>query len=158
MNKPLSNILIVVAVAAIAAGCASSHPKKEADVRVSEAELSAPARSTVARVTAGGKVEQITKEVERGKVVYDLEATIAGKHEEFLIADADGAVLGTETSIEFNQLPEPVQAAAEKYFGTTNGLKSMKGIEYGETSYEIEGMKNGKTQEITFDPSGKRAL
>jgi len=32
----------------------------------------------------------------------------------------------------------------------------MKGVEYGETHYEIEGPKNGKTVEATFDPSGKK--
>ena len=102
-------------------------------------------------------MDQITREKERGKVVYDVEATINGKHQEFLIADADGTVLGTETSIEFSQLPEPVRMAAEKYFGTSGGLKAMKGVEYGETSYEIEGPKNGKTVEVTFDSAGKRA-
>jgi hypothetical protein len=29
-------------------------------------------------------------------------------------------------------------------------------MEYGEISYEIEGTKNGKTVEITFDRAGKR--
>jgi hypothetical protein len=32
----------------------------------------------------------------------------------------------------------------------------MKGVEYGETSYEIEGNKGGKTVEVSFDPLGKR--
>src|SRR5215471_1367301 len=115
MNKHLAYLIIAATAGALSFGCASTQ-KKEVDVRVSEGELSAPARATLARVTAGGKVDQITRETERGKVVYDVEATIAGKHEEFTIADADGAVLGTETSIDFNQLPEPVQTAARKYF------------------------------------------
>jgi uncharacterized membrane protein YkoI len=156
MKEHLGYLLIAATAGALSFGCASTQ-KKEVDVHVSEGELSAPARATVARVTAGGKVDQITKENERGKVVYDVEATMAGKHEEFTIADADGAVLGTETSIDFNQLPAPVQMAARKYFGTTDGLKSMKGVEYGETSYEVEGPKSGKVVEITFDGSGKRA-
>ena len=32
----------------------------------------------------------------------------------------------------------------------------MKGVEFGETSYEIEGTKHGKMVEVTFDPAGKR--
>ena len=59
--------------------------------------------------------------------------------------------MGTENEIEFNQLPEPVRAAAEKYFGTSAGLKAMKGAEYGQTHYEIEGPQGGKTVEVTFD-------
>jgi hypothetical protein len=31
----------------------------------------------------------------------------------------------------------------------------MKGVEYGETHYEIEGQKNGKKVEVTLDPLGK---
>jgi hypothetical protein len=108
-------------------------------------------------VTAGGQVDKLTREVEKGKVIYDVEATVGGRHVEFLIADADGAVLGTEVPVEFNELPEPVRAAAEKYFGGTTGLKAMKGVEYGETHYELEGPRNGKTVEVTFDPAGKRS-
>jgi len=146
-------LMVAVVVTCFAAGCAST---KKQDVRVSLAELSGPARGTVERVTAGGKVDQITKEVEKGKLVYDVEATVSGKHVEFLIADVDGAVLGTETPIEFNELPEAVRVAAEKYFGSATGLKAMKGVEFGETSYEIEGPRNGKTVEATFNPAGKR--
>ena len=145
--------MLAVGVAGLVAGCAST---KKQDFRVSLAELPGAARATVEKVTAAGQVDQITKEVEKGKTVYDVEATVGGKHLEFLIADADGAVLGTEVPIAFSELPAPVSAAAEKYFGTTAGLKAMKGVEYGETSYEIEGTKNGKTAEVTFDPTGKR--
>lgn len=151
-------LLLAVATAAGGAGCASNHGggKQAAGRRVSLTELSDPARATVNRVTAGGQVDKIEKEVERGKVVYDVEATVGGQHVEFLIGDADGAVLGTETSIEYRELPEAVRVAAEKYFDRAKPLKAMKGVEYGETSYEIEGPRKGKTVEVTFDPAGKR--
>jgi len=41
--------------------------------------------------------------------------------------------------------------------GTTAGLAVMKGVEYGETHYEIEGKKNGKKVEVTYDASGKQS-
>ena len=59
-------------------------------------------------------------------------------------------------SIAYSELPERVRLAAEKYFDSATGLKAMKGVEYGETHYEIEGPKNGKKVEVTFDPEGKR--
>jgi uncharacterized membrane protein YkoI len=147
---------LAAGIATFAAGCASLKPggaAKEVDVTI--ADLSAPARATVQKETAGGHVDKITREVERGKTVYDVEATVGGKHMEYLIDAADGKILGTEVPIEFSQLPETVKAATEKYFGTTSGLTVMKGVEYGETHYEIEGMKKGKKVEVTFDPSGK---
>src|SRR6267142_2849731 len=88
--------LLALGIAGFAAGCASDkQARAKKEVRVSIADLSAPARATVDKVTADGKVDQIEKEVEKGRVVYDVEATVGGRHVEFLIADADGAVLGT---------------------------------------------------------------
>jgi uncharacterized membrane protein YkoI len=161
MNKMMNRRMIALMVAAglpgLWTGCATNKSSEAAkEERVTLAQVSAPARATVEKVTAGGSVDKIDKEFERGKVVYDVEATVGGKHVEYLIADADGQVLGTEVSIAYGELPEPVRAAAEKYFDSATGLKAMKGVEYGETHYEIEGPKNGKTVEATFDASGKK--
>src|SRR6476646_7059116 len=118
-------------------GCALFGKKER---HVSVADMSAAARTSTERVTAGGTVTQVTREKERGRIVYDIEATIQGKHQEFLVADSNGELLGTETSMEFSECPRPVRDAAIKYFGNAYGLKAMKGIEYGEISYEIEGV------------------
>jgi uncharacterized membrane protein YkoI len=144
-------------LASLVSGCASSKSGAPKETRVGVQEMSPPARATVEKVTAGGRVEQVSKEVERGRTVYDVEATVGGKHLEFLIADSNGELLGTEVPIEFGELPEPVRSAAQQYFGTSAGLTAMKGVEYGETQYEIEGLRNGKRVEVSFDPRGKRA-
>jgi uncharacterized membrane protein YkoI len=158
MHTQLNRIVVIVgsaiALAGLGTGC-SSLKSGGGEQDVTKEQMSSPARATVDNETAGGHVDKITREVERGKTVYDVEATVGGKHMEYLIADADGTLLGTEVPIEFEQLPEPVRAATEKYFGTTSGLMVMKGVEYGETHYEIEGPKNGKKVEVTFDPAGK---
>ena len=160
MQTQLSRIVVIVslaiALAGLGTGC-SSLKSGGGEQDVTKEQMSPPARATAEKETAGGHMDKITREVERGKTVYDVEATVGGKHMEYLIADADGSLLGTEVPIEFAQLPEPVRAATEKYFGTTSGLMVMKGVEYGETHYEIEGPKNGKKVEVTFDPAGKPA-
>jgi hypothetical protein len=156
-NLAVAASILAVGLTGLTSGCATGkkgEPAKEQRVRL--AQISAPARATVEKITVGGKVDQIDKEVERGKVVYDVEATLGGKHVEYLIADADGEVLGTEVSIAYREVPKSVRAAAEKYFDSAYGLTVMKGVEYGETHYEIEGLKNGKKVEATFDPSGKK--
>jgi len=147
-NFSIAFLLILVMV-----GCVSCQSTKE--TRVSLLDLSPAARATLEKVTAGGTIEKIDREIERGRVVYDAEASVGGKHVEYLIAESDGEVLGTETEIPFSQLPESVRVAAEKYFGASTGLKAMKGVEYGETHFEIEGARNGKVTEMTFDPLGK---
>src|SRR5205823_3986029 len=154
MISPIHHLKIVpviaFGIAVCAAGCASLKSAGAAgEQRVTIAQLSPSARATVEKMTAGGSVDQIDRELERGKIVYDVEATISGKHVEYLIADSDGEVLGTEVTIDYNELPAVVRTAAEKYFRTGTGLKAMKGIEYGEIHYEVEGPKNGKTAEVT---------
>lgn len=153
-NRFVTTGLVACVIALLICSCASKGPGTGSSVSLTQ--LSAPARATVDRVTAGGVVEKIDKERERGQAVYDVEATVGGKHVEYLVAESTGAVLGTETEIEFSELPQPVRDAATGFFGTATGLKAMKGVEFGETQYEIEGKKNGRTVELTFDPSGKR--
>jgi hypothetical protein len=155
-----SNWAVGVAMAAgtaLAAGCATNKNTSAGDegVAVSLNQLSAPARATVERESAGGYIGKITKETERGRVVYDVEGNVGGKHTEWLVADSDGAVLGRETVVGWGEVPAPVRAAAEAYFDKGGSLVAYKGVEYGDTTYEVVGTKNGKRAEKTWDPMGK---
>jgi len=155
MQRGIIKIGLLFAGVTLILSCASERAGEETSVAVGQ--LSEPARAMVDRLTVGGKIEKIDREKEHGRVVYDVEATVKGKHVEYVIADSNGEVLGTENEIELAQLPEPVRMAAERYFGTSAGLKAMKGEEYGKMHYEIEGPKNGRVIEVTFDPNGKRS-
>ena len=158
INRSIMTFLIAAGLTVLVAACAtnkeSREGKEDAGGRVTMAQLTAPARTAVERLIAGGKVEKIDKEMERGKEVYDVEATVNGKHMEYTIA-TDGAVVGTETGIEFNELPEAVQKAAETYFGGTTGLEPARVEEDNKVAYEIEGKKTGKKVAVTFDTNGK---
>ena len=160
ISRSIVTSLAAVAVTALTAACASNSAtterKEDAAARITLAELTTPDRAAVEKLTAGGKVEKIDKETEKGKEVYDVEATVNGKHMEYTIA-TDGSVVGTETGIDFSELPKAVQTAAEKYFGGTTGLAPARVEEDGQTAYEIEGKKNGKTVAATFDTMGKLA-
>ena len=154
-------VLCSLLATVVAAGCRSTESEEGEgeegkETRVTLEQLSAPARATVERLTAGGKIEKIDHEVEDGVSLYDVEANVGGKHVEYAIAEADGAVIGTETSIEFAELPAAVREAAAKFFDSTDGLKAMKGVEKDVTSYEVEGKRKGKVVEATFDPTGKK--
>src|SRR5215510_2149615 len=92
LTRIISGSALCLATALIA-GCAST---KSVEQDVTLAQVSEPARAKINKETAGGQVDKITKEVEFGKTVYDVEATVGGKHVEYLIADVNGEVLGTE--------------------------------------------------------------
>ena len=158
MNRSIMSFVMAVGLAALAAACASVKAggarKQDEAEHISMAELTAPARAAVEKLTAGGKIEKIDKELENGKTVYDVEATVNGRHVEYTIA-TDGAVVGTEASVEYSELPEAVRSAAEEYFHGATGLNTSKGIEDGRTTYEIEGKKDGVRVTVTFDEAGK---
>ncbi len=128
-NRFIFTLILCGATVGFAAGCAST---REHDVTLTQ--VSEPARARINKETAGGHVDKITQEIERGEKVYDVEATVVGKHMEYLVADANGELLGTEVPIEFGQAPEPVRAAGEKYFGRTNDLTVMKGVDMAKRS------------------------
>lgn len=122
--------------------------------KVTLADLPAAARAAAEKWLAGGTVTRIEKEEENGKVIYDIEATVHGKHVEADIA-ADGTVLTTEEEIAVAALPEPVRAAAVKYFGGDKDLRAAKEIEGDKTSYEVEGRQAGKKVTLKLDAAGK---
>jgi uncharacterized membrane protein YkoI len=143
---------LALAISVVAAEKEKEHEDKPQHVTL--ADLPAPARAAVEKWLAGGTIKGIEKEEEDGKVVYDIEATVKGKHAEADIA-ADGTVLTTEEEVAYNSLPKPVRDAAEKYFGSAKDLKASKEIEKGKAKYEVEGQKDNKKVTLKFDDTGK---
>ena len=139
--------LVISAVAA-----EKEHEDKPQPVTL--ADLPAPARLAVEKWLAGGTIKSIEKEEEDGKVIYDVEATIKGKHAEADIA-ADGTVLTSEEEVAFDSLPKAVRDAAEKYFGSAKDLNASKEMEKGKAQYEVEGKKDGKKVTLKLDDTGK---
>ncbi len=158
IDRSIMTFLIAAGLTALAAACDTNKEgqegKEDASARITITQLTMPARATVEKLTAGGTIDKIDKEMEKGKEVYDVEATVSGKHMEYTIA-TDGAVVGTETGIGFNELPEAVQKAAGDYFGRTTGLEPARVEEDNKVAYEIGGKKNGKKVAVTFDATGR---
>src|SRR4051812_14628270 len=106
--------LCALIVASLTVGCANMmHKSKEHDISMDQ--MSPPARSMAQKVTAGGHVDKVTEEIERNRKVYDVEATVNGRHMEYLIAADDGSLLGTESPINFSEAPQPVRDAAVQH-------------------------------------------
>jgi len=158
-NRWIRVMFVAASATALAVGCATNkegkESKKENASRITIAQMPEPARVTVEKLIAGGKIEKIDKEMEKGKEVYDVEATVNGNHMEYTIT-TDGVVAGTETGIKFSEMPEAVQMAAENYFGGKTGLEAARVEEDGRIAYEVEGGKHGKKAAVTFDANGKR--
>jgi uncharacterized membrane protein YkoI len=116
-------------------------------------DLPSAARSAAEKLIAGGALKRIVVEREDGADAYSVEASMAGKNKEFTLAP-DGTLLAEEEDVAFEQLPEAVRAAAEKYFAGRNGLRAAKEVAQGVTSYEVEGRRSGKPVSLKFSADG----
>jgi uncharacterized membrane protein YkoI len=156
MPNQLKTLLMVftAGLALTISAVAAQKEKETAPKSVAIADLPAPARAAVEKWLAGGTIKNIDKEDEDGKVIYDVEATVKGKHAEADIA-ADGTVLTTEEEVAYDSLPKSVRDVVEKYFGSAKDLHASKEIEKGKTQYEVEGHQEGKKVTLKLDNTGK---
>jgi uncharacterized membrane protein YkoI len=146
-------VLVAFLVVGIA-GCAAKEKKEAPAEKVSLSQIPSPARAAIEKMTAGGEIKSIDKETEKGKIIYDVEATVGGKDVEYDVAE-DGAILTSAKSVAYDSLPAEVKMAAQKYFGSAEGLKASKEMEKGKTRYEVEGTKAGSKVALKLSAAGK---
>lgn len=146
--------LLIAGLVGCAAMCRMGAREDAGAKEISLSDVPAPARAVIERLTAGGEIKKLEKAEEEGKVIYDVEATVGGKAVEYDVA-SDGTVLTSEASVPYASMPQVVRAAAEKYFGSAEGLKASKELEKGQTFYEVEGKKGGATREIKLTDKGE---
>lgn len=111
-------------------------------------------RATIEKLTAGGEIKMIEKEKANGKTIYDVEAKVKDKDVEYDVA-SDGTILTSSESVPYDSLPAVVKQAAQKYFGSAEGLMASKELEKDKTYYEVEGKKGGKAITLKLDDKGK---
>jgi uncharacterized membrane protein YkoI len=121
---------------------------------VALSDLPAPARTTIETLTAGGTIKALEKEEKGETAIYDVEATVQGKDVEYDV-DSAGKVLTSQASVPYASLPAAVRAAAEKYFGSREGLSASKELEGGKTFYEVVGKKGTAKKELKLTETGQ---
>ena len=77
----------------------------------------------------------------------------------FLITGAIAAVFAlgaaaSEKKVDFKDLPSPVQAAVKEQTRNATLVSITSEVEKGKTTYEVETKVNGKSRDVTLDPSG----
>ena len=155
--RMLASAVVVVLVMVLSGCncCCKRGEKKEAPAQaVALADVPAPARAVIEKLTAGGTIKKMEKAKEGGKTVYDVEATVGGKDVEYDVA-ADGKVLTSEETVSFASLPAVVQKAAHTYFGSAVGLKASRELEAGKAFYEVSGTKAGAPVTVKFSDTGQ---
>ena len=78
------------------------------------------------------------------------------KHKYILLGIVIGSTLVlAETKLAFTDLPAAVQAAAKAELNGAEIVGAGKEVEKGQTTYEVETQKEGKSRDLSFDSSGK---
>jgi len=143
--------VIVAGISAllVVAGAAQEHAVKMAS-------LPGPVQATVKeQIAQGATVRNLVTDRENGKLEYEAELTVNGKHRD-LTMDASGKVLEAEDAVAIAEVPAPARAAFDKA-GKTVSVEAVS--QDGKlVAYEAVVRKsNGKRTEVRVTPEGKPA-
>ena len=117
-------------------------------------DLPAAVRQTVTEQTMNATLVGLTKEVEKGKTVFELETRKPNGQTRDLMIDTTGAVLSVEEEVALDSLPAPAKAAIEKSAAGGKIIKLETLAEGKEITYEAAIVKKGKKSSITVRANG----
>jgi uncharacterized membrane protein YkoI len=108
-------------------------------------------QQAIRKQAAGGKIEEITKNMEDLDVSYDVEMSKDGKVRTFTL-DAAGEL--KEMQVFLDELPESVRKAIQKEVGAGKCGEINKLDEDGTLLFETEIAEGSKTRSLSFDTQG----
>src|ERR1017187_3984288 len=100
-------LTICVAISALLGVAAAAEKKLQMK------DLPPAVQKTVQDQTKGAEIKGISSETEKGKLTYEIETMVSGKHRDFLV-DAKGAVTEVEDETVIDSIPAAAKAAIEK--------------------------------------------
>jgi hypothetical protein len=136
--------LVVLLVFATSGVSAAEHP-------VALKDLPAPVQATVKAETAGSTINGLSKEVEHGVTLYEVETNKDGLSRDLLI-NKDGVLVEVEEQIALDAAPPAVQKALSQQGQL---LKLERVTSHGTTTYEAHLQKAGKKPSVTLDQDGR---
>jgi uncharacterized membrane protein YkoI len=117
-------------------------------------DLPAGVQRKVQEQSKGATIRGLSKEVEGGKTVYEVEMKVNG-HGKDVLMDASGAVIEVEEEVALESIPGAARAAIEKAAGDGKIAKVEKVSGGKETAYEAGLRKNGKRSEVKVSADGR---
>ena len=146
MTRTTIGTTILVAFTAI--------PLTAQERKITAADLPAAVRATAQAQSQGATVRGYSREVEHGRVQYEVEMMIAGRSRDVTIG-ADGTVVEIEQQVAFDSLPAPVRTALMKKAGKGR-ITGVESLTKGGTlvAYEAAIVTAGKRSEVQVGPDG----
>ena len=124
-----------------------------AETAVKMKDLPPAVQKTVAEQTKGAQIKGMSKEVEKGKTMYEVETTVNGKSRDLLI-DAEGSLVSVEEPVAIDSIPPAAKAALEK-LAAGGKIKGVESVAKGQTvTYAAVIVKGLKKSEVVVAADG----
>ncbi len=135
-------MLIVLLVPAIAA-----------DSKLKIEELPPSVQATVRDQLKTATLVGISKEVDKGKTVFEVETKTSGKARDLML-DSAGKILSVEEEVDINAIPSAARQTIQKK-AAGGAVKTVEILTSGSVvAYEASINVKGKTSEITVNADG----
>ncbi len=122
---------------------------------VKQSELPPAVARTVATVSQGATVRGLSREVENGQTLYEVELRVNG-HGKDVTMDSTGTVVEVEEEVALASLPAAVQAGLRTAAGAGTIGKVESLTKHGQlVAYEAHVVTAGKRSEVQVAPDGK---
>lgn len=142
----------IALTAVFALGMAGLVVAKGADQKLQMKDLPAAVQKGVTANLNDGTLKGLSKEVEGGKTIYEVETTLNGRTRDFLL-DATGRLIELEDEMAMDVVPAAVKAALEAH----GKIVKVESVTRGKVvTYEGTVEKDGKKSEVAVDANGKK--
>jgi uncharacterized membrane protein YkoI len=130
------------------ASCATN----ETEIPVKLSDLPSAAQKSVQAQLTGGKLSEITKITDEGVTFYDVEMTRDARSRSFTVS-AEGDLV--EEQVFLRELPHAVRKAIHTQVGDGHLGEITRSTEDGETTYDVEMTKAGRTRDFSVGQDGE---
>ena len=142
---------ITLSIFVVTLGFIAGHASEKA---ITMKDLPAAVERTVQEQSKGAAILHLSREVEGGKTVYEVEMKVKG-HGKDVTIDASGAVIELEEEVALESIPGAARAAIKKAAGSGQITKVEKVSGGKEIAYEAGSRKNGKRSEVKVSGDGR---
>lgn len=147
--KPLLSTFATLTL--MAAALPAAQPV--AETKITAKDLPAAVRTAFEKQYPGAKILGLSKEVENGATLYEVESIHNGRNRDVLYKSS-GEVVVVEETIPLAEVPGPVQAALKAQFPKAQAVKAEKLITGSTVEYEFQ-IKGSAKKEVKFSSAGK---
>jgi hypothetical protein len=151
----LLGAFLLLGSTAFAQGTASEKQAKANEKVILKSALPVAVQTAAREHSKGATIRAITKKIEDGKAIYEVEMKVGEKTKDITIAD-DGALMVVEEQLDLASLPAAVRTTIEKNVGKGKIVLIESYVESGTLVHYEAQMKLGKKRfEIRVSPEGQ---